>query len=369
MPRILGGVSVPSIQSNLISTAWFVKLEIPAGNFVYYTDKPTGDYADPSHLISGTDDSGSVTWVGYDIKVGSIVQNQTSPLDVSYVEFENLDNTWSAYLLNTGTRFRNVQIYYGWFDPVTDALLGSMKMFDGKTDEATIGTRIHIALVPHRTPWNALLPARRYLPTCQYLYRDADTCQYAALATPSGLAASQIGGTIGAGTYYWQITALGMGGETLGSNEVSLVFLSAHGADLTWPAVPFAKSYNVYGRVTGGTKALIANVTAPVYNDVSTTGLGATLPSSNTTGALPSCARTQGDCKTHQNDTHFGGFVRLQGPSFKLVWGSIVTIVPDANQSFTVPQVDATPPPNDRAELIRPTPRDRGTRTSGPRAG
>ncbi len=176
MPRSLSGVPLAAIQANRVATAWFVKLEIPAGTFVYYTDRPT-DFVDSSGLITASEAIPDLTtWSAYDVVVASVVQNQTSPLDISYIEIGNLNNVWSTYLLSTGTRFRNVWIYFAWFDPDTDALLGSMKMFEGKTDEATIGTRIHIALVPHRTSWNALLPARRYLPTCQYLFKDPDTC-------------------------------------------------------------------------------------------------------------------------------------------------------------------------------------------------
>ncbi len=174
MPRNLAGVPLSNIQANYVKFAWFVKIEIPASTFLYYTDKDA-DYVDGGALINGTD---AVTWSTYDVKVGTLVQNQTSPLDVSYLDIQNLDNVWSNYVLNTGTRYRSTQIYFAWFDPITDILLGSMIMFDGRTDEATMnGNRIRISLVPHRTPWTHLVPARRFIAMCQYLYKDPLTCQ------------------------------------------------------------------------------------------------------------------------------------------------------------------------------------------------
>lgn len=359
MPRALGGVPVVNIQANNIQYAWFVKIEIPAGSFIYYTDK-SSDYVDASHNINGVD---TPTWSSYDIKIGPLVQNQISPLDVSYIEIENLDNVWSTYMLTNGTRFRSIQIYMAWFDPITDAFLGSMKVFDGRSDECTLGSRIRMSLVPHRTPWNALVPARRFLPTCQYLFKDTSTCQYGVLAPPASQTLSQVGGSLGAGTYFYQITAVGFGGESLGSTETSITIIASHGINITWTAVPFAKSYNIYGRVTGSSKLKITNIlaSAPLaFVDSGAITPAGALPVSNTTGLATTCQRIQAACVTNQNEGHFGGFLELPPPNFKLVWGSIAVVIPQQSGGNGVYYPLAQNPPLE--ERMTPVVIDRGNR-------
>ncbi len=175
--RTLGSITSADVEANIVDFCWFFKIEIPTSSYVRYTTHPDGDYAFDG---SGGDfDSVAATWVGYDFTIGSLVQNQSSPLDVSYVDIQNLDNVWSDYLLNDGIRFRSVQIWQAWFDTTDGSFIGSLKMYDGRTDEATLdGNRIKISLAPHRTPWTVQIPARRMIPTCQYLFKNADTCQY-----------------------------------------------------------------------------------------------------------------------------------------------------------------------------------------------
>lgn len=123
-----------------------------------------------------------------------------------------------------------------------------------------------------------------------YAYVDGKTfvC-YARLKDQVGLAApvvaapttNTVGGTLAAGTYYYQVTAVLNGGESLPSAEVSRVTTGATSTvTLDWPDVPGATSYVIYGRVAGGAKQQLATVTASTYIDT-----GAATPIAGT--ALP----------------------------------------------------------------------------------
>src|SRR5579871_798474 len=87
------------------------------------------------------------------------------------------------------------------------------------------------------------------------------------LGAPANLALSDAGGggTLGAGTYYYKVTALdGVGGETTVSNEANITILANHKITLTWNVVPNAFAYNVY-RTSGasGTEVLLYNSNLP----------------------------------------------------------------------------------------------------------
>lgn len=97
------------------------------------------------------------------------------------------------------------------------------------------------------------------------------------------------GGNLSAGTYQWVITALdGAGGETGGSNILTLVLAANHKANLTWTAVTFATGYNVYRTVANGSVFLLVNGATPVtttaYPDnTADANLGVQIPGSDTT--------------------------------------------------------------------------------------
>ena len=94
------------------------------------------------------------------------------------------------------------------------------------------------------------------------------------------------GGTLGAGDFYWVVTALdGVGGETTVSNEVHHLAVNPEGnALLAWTAIYGAASYNVYRGITpGGELLIIQNNVATVANDTGMADLGITPPTGNTT--------------------------------------------------------------------------------------
>lgn len=84
-------------------------------------------------------------------------------------------------------------------------------------------------------------------------------------ATPTGLAVTSeaTGGVIVAGTYQYVIAALGVNGETLASNPVTVVVAGAvtAGANvLNWDLMPNAFGYNIYGRTNDASFGLLTSL-------------------------------------------------------------------------------------------------------------
>lgn len=80
------------------------------------------------------------------------------------------------------------------------------------------------------------------------------------------------GGTLIAATYAYKVTAISAIGETLPSTASSTVVASGTTNQLTvsWAAVPGARGYKVYGRITGGSFGLLATVGSNTLSFVDT---------------------------------------------------------------------------------------------------
>jgi hypothetical protein len=111
-----------------------------------------------------------------------------------------------------------------------------------------------------------------------------------ALNAPGSLAlAAAAGGTLVAGSYGYQVTAVDANGETTPCTEVDITTGSTGSVKLTWKGVRSGATYNVYGRVHGSL-GLLATVgpfdrdNPPTYTDTGAATVGAAPPSSNTTG-------------------------------------------------------------------------------------
>jgi len=76
------------------------------------------------------------------------------------------------------------------------------------------------------------------------------------------------GGSLTGGTYKYQISALSQLGESLVSNQITVILsglsLPAGSVTLDWDPVPGAIGYRIYGRATGGSYGLITTVGAAV---------------------------------------------------------------------------------------------------------
>lgn len=114
---------------------------------------------------------------------------------------------------------------------------------------------------------------------------------HGALATPVNAAFSQTdtGGVLPPSTtYFYRVSALDGGGETLASSSTSgatsATAGNTHAMVVNWTAVPGATGYKVYGR-SSGTELLIATVgNVTTYTDTGSITPAGTLPAANTTG-------------------------------------------------------------------------------------
>lgn len=78
-------------------------------------------------------------------------------------------------------------------------------------------------------------------------------------------------GTVPAGDYFFQVSAITLDGETLASTEVTDTLAdSAHSVKLEWTAVENASYYKIYASKTTGTEKLVAVVPACTYDGIGT---------------------------------------------------------------------------------------------------
>ena len=104
------------------------------------------------------------------------------------------------------------------------------------------------------------------------------------LATPSISSLVETTGTLGAGTYYYRVTALNSVGETLGSAEDDVTIAATKGVQITWGAVDGATGYRIFGRTQAGEQLLIQVGAVTTWTDTGALSPSGALPSSNTTG-------------------------------------------------------------------------------------
>jgi hypothetical protein len=102
--------------------------------------------------------------------------------------------------------------------------------------------------------------------------------------TPSGA-----GGTLAAGTYYYEVTAVTPGGETTVSAEHSVTNTGSTSSNtIPWSAVPGATGYNIYrGTTPGGENVMYSVGAVTTFTDTGAAGVAATPPASNTTNFQP----------------------------------------------------------------------------------
>lgn len=106
------------------------------------------------------------------------------------------------------------------------------------------------------------------------------------------------GGTLGAGTYYYKVTALGVQGETNGSNEVSITTTGSTSSNtITWAAVTGATGYKVYRGTQAGQESAyytVGAVTTYTDTNAAVTGNGVPPTVSTATGTQPALTMTFG---------------------------------------------------------------------------
>ena len=117
----------------------------------------------------------------------------------------------------------------------------------------------------------------------------------APVQTPIQQAASTsaAGGTLAAATYYYVISALNAAGESLRSNEVSIVTTGATSSNtINWTEVDGATSYRVYRGTAADTQATYYTVSVTISNTNITGALSYLDTNAATTGGSPSTGDT-----------------------------------------------------------------------------
>lgn len=97
---------------------------------------------------------------------------------------------------------------------------------------------------------------------------------------------SSAAGTLLAGTYYYRVTAINANGETLGSEEKSIILGATSGVKIDWVQVTNATGYKVYGR-SAGAELLITTILSGAtitYTDSGSITPSGALTINNTTG-------------------------------------------------------------------------------------
>lgn len=139
-----------------------------------------------------------------------------------------------------------------------------------------------------------------YLPENHSAAEIRDQCDFTSinappLPAPLGLAAKEVaGGTLGAASYEYKVTAKNANGETTANAAVKITTSATGSITLTWGAVASTAQYIVYGRLAGVFK-VIATV-GPFDEDQpvqfvdtgATAPAGKSPPSTNTTGGIGS---------------------------------------------------------------------------------
>ena len=91
-------------------------------------------------------------------------------------------------------------------------------------------------------------------------------------------------GALGAGTYYYRVSAINDKGETLASAETSLVLGGGGGVNVNWTKVDNATGYKVYGRTTNAEQLIATVGDVSTYLDNGSITPSGALPTRNTTG-------------------------------------------------------------------------------------
>jgi hypothetical protein len=95
------------------------------------------------------------------------------------------------------------------------------------------------------------------------------------------------GGTFGAGTFFWTVTAVNRSGETIGSSQVTATLVATGTQVLNWTAVTGATGYRIYRGpgALGTPNTYVAAVGAVLtYTDTGTSVYASCPPAVNTTG-------------------------------------------------------------------------------------
>jgi hypothetical protein len=152
--RTLSGATIALIKTNQVNWYAFVVVTLPTGT-QRFTNMPGGAAGSVALNIDG---SGVQTWTEADLILGGIDQGSIDSLSVSFLNFANIDNTWSVWA-NTvwgdgtvGLRWKAVQVWIGILK-ADGTLQEAYEAYVGLFDNQRILQRAELSLVPHVPPW------------------------------------------------------------------------------------------------------------------------------------------------------------------------------------------------------------------------
>lgn len=120
---------------------------------------------------------------------------------------------------------------------------------------------------------------------------------------------NQLGGTVPAGSYSYRVNAINSTGFTLASAPANITTAFAGKITITWPLVPGATSYDVWGRTPSG-ELFMKNVTVGTFDDDGSITPAGLLPTHDTSGTA---------FANHLNPQHFIHFKDRNGENCKVI--------------------------------------------------
>lgn len=180
-----------------------------------------------------------------------------------------------------------------------DGLIQLRRVLDFKND-FELRNYFKVNAVAQADVLNLLLLPSRSLLVGLYVEVEAVTGNIGSLLLPpiaNAPSTATTGGTLPAATYYYVVTALGVQGETSGSNEVSVTTTGSTSANtVTWAAVTGATGYKIYRGLAAGQESAYYTVGAvTTYTDTNAAATAGTPPKINSaTGPGPALTMTFG---------------------------------------------------------------------------
>lgn len=171
MPRTLGDITEAILAANEYEEWDFIKIEMPSPvGTLRFTNRPGG--------YEGNIDGDINDWAEVDYTHGPLSQSSQNILVVTWIQFANIDYTWTNYALQYGIRNRITTLYTGVWNPVDDSFVDSYISYNGTLDAGDFGVTAKISLKPHHTPWYSPVPRGKMEGRCINTYRDPMDCQY-----------------------------------------------------------------------------------------------------------------------------------------------------------------------------------------------
>lgn len=168
------------------------------------------------------------TFVPFIYRLSGIGANQDRGLQPAVLSIANVDASWGAIVLSVaGSRNRRVQVWEGWYDPVSFAWKNAFKVFDGRTNGAQFDEQMVTLQLQPRVPL-VRIPSAVFSPNCPYRFKGK-WCQYIGADTtctrtfvdctskvvlPPVATDVTGGGSLAAGTYVFTFTYTNGGVES-----------------------------------------------------------------------------------------------------------------------------------------------------------